>query len=86
MDRIAFGKALTRFVIDKNNWIVGYKIDNHAFGFVQKYTIYYFVEPSDIDDSEEKKVEKLTKQLFTALGFGVSEVLSDVKFIKTGGR
>jgi hypothetical protein len=83
MNNTALGKAITRFVIDKNDWIVGYKIDNHSFGFVQKYTIYYFVESSD---RKEEEVERLTKQLFTALGFGVSEVLSDVKFIKTGGR
>jgi hypothetical protein len=83
MNNIALGKAITKFVIDKNDWIVGYKIDNHSFGFVQKYTIYYFVETSH---RKEEEVERLTKQLFTALGFGVSEVLSDVKFIKTGGR
>lgn len=82
MNNIALGKVLRTFILDKYDWIVDYKINNYSYGFVQKYTIYYFVESSDhVDEGEEKKIKKMTEQLFKSLGPGRSETFGGVEFI-----
>jgi hypothetical protein len=78
----ALNKLINKLIIRKYKWIVTCGINVFYDEPLEKYSVYYYVESSDISDKEieVKEIIELTENLFKLLGPESYQMLVYVDF------
>lgn len=83
MNNISLHKVIRALVLRKYDWIVDYRIEFY-FGALERYTIYYYVNPDEngtLTVTEEiKEADELTHNLFKMLAPKSYQILDGVEF------
>ena len=82
MDNISLHKLISKLILRKYKWIVDCQIDTFYNSPIEKYTVIYYTDSPYIGDIEDEvnQVEKITQDLFRALGPGSYQSLQGVNF------
>jgi len=85
MNKNSLHKIISSFVIPKYPWIEEFSIQVYLDSPIEKYAVYYFVNPEDDGTftvtSEMEEAEKFTKNLFSMLGPNTNQYLNEILFL-----